>query len=103
MDLKLAGAVDVEGCRYDAADNNMMVVLKKAAEGAEWPGLEEADGGGRGKLILDSFVVYHREDIIACRHCMPFVAIRLGLTVVFTAQWTQEGVDFQYFSLMSKR
>ena len=41
VSLKLAGAVDVDGCRYDVADNNMMVVLKKAAEGAEWPALED--------------------------------------------------------------
>ena len=39
LELQLAGAVNVDGCRYDAADNNMMVVLEKAISG-EWPGLE---------------------------------------------------------------
>ena len=39
LELQLAGTVNVDGCRYDAADNNMMVVLEKAISG-EWPGLE---------------------------------------------------------------
>ena len=55
LSLKLAGAVDVDGCRYDAADNNMMVVLKKAAEGAEWPALEEEGGGLERSLGLREF------------------------------------------------
>ena len=43
LTLHLHAAVDTEGCRYDAADNNMMVVLPKkstAAGEAEWPALE---------------------------------------------------------------
>ena len=44
--LQLAGPIDPDGCRHDAADNNMMVVLKKASEGEEWPALEAAGTKG---------------------------------------------------------
>ena len=41
--LALAGEVAPAECRYDAADNNMMVVLKKAQKsGVPWPDLEDA-------------------------------------------------------------
>ena len=49
VELRLAGTVVPDGCRYDAADNNMMVVLQKEAH-VEWPDLEAAaEDGASGK------------------------------------------------------
>ena len=42
LTLHLCGSVETSGCRYDAADNNMMIVLQKATEGEEWASLEDA-------------------------------------------------------------
>ena len=53
LQLNLAGGIDPAGCRYDAADNNMMVVLKKASEGEEWPALK-VSGASEAVSVSDA-------------------------------------------------